>query len=219
MKLMIRALFLLLALGPWVQAEPHAHGHHDFSDIPRWVQAFEEPGRDAWQKPEQVVAWLALRPGQVVADLGAASGYFTRPLARAVAPGGYALGLEVEPGFFEPLHRLAEKAGVFNVGTWLCAVDDPRLPAASVDLVFICDTLHHLTERPTYYAKLRAALRPGGRVAVVDFFPDRDIPVGPKKSERLSPEQVSGELQAAGFHISSNLDLLPYQYIVVGTLP
>lgn len=210
----MKPILLALALTLLVSAEPHRH--HDFKDIPRWVDAFEEKSRDAWQKPAEVVEYLGLQPGQVVADLGAASGYFSRPLAKAVGPTGWVFAVEVEAGFFAPLHQLAEKSGVFNIATVLASADDPHLPEASTDVVFICDTLHHIEGRPAYYAKLKQALRPSGRIVVVDFFPDREIPVGPKKSERLSVEQVSQELRAAGMQVSSNLTLLPYQYIIVG---
>ena len=209
----MKYLLLALALSGLAWAQPH---HHDFKDIPKWVEAFEEKSRDAWQKPDEVVGWLDLQPGQVVADLGAASGYFSRPLARVVGPTGWVFAIEVEPGFFPPLHQLASKAGVHNIATVLASFDDPHLPEASTDLILICDTLHHIEGRPAYYEKLKRALKPEGRIAVVDFFPDREIPVGPKKSERLSVEQVTKEFQDAGLKVSQNLTLLPYQYIIVG---
>lgn len=209
-------LALSLSLAAWAQPAHHGGSHHDFKDVPRWVEAFEEKSRDAWQKPLEVVEYLGLQPGQVVADIGAASGYFSRPLARALAPNGWVFAVEVEGGFFPPLHQLAAKAGVHNIATVLGSFDDANLPEASTDVVFICDTLHHIEGRPAYYEKLKRALKPNGRIVVVDFFPDRDIPVGPKKSERLSVEQVTRELQAAGMQVSQNLTLLPYQYIIVG---
>ena len=209
-------LALTLTLAAWAQPAHHGGAHHDFKDVPRWVEAFEEKSRDAWQKPNEVVEYLGLQPGQVVADLGAASGYFSRPLARAVGPTGWVFAVEVEAGFFPPLHQLAAQAGVNNIATVLASFDDPHLPEASTDVVFICDTLHHIEGRPAYYAKLKQALKSNGRIVVVDFFPDRDIPVGPKKGERLSVDQVTCELQAAGFLVSQNLTLLPYQYILVG---
>jgi predicted methyltransferase len=210
-------LLVLMTLGSWAEP-PHGHHgkHHDFKDVPRWMEAFEEKSRDAWQKPLQVVEFLGLQPGQVVADIGAASGYFSRPLAQAVAPSGWVFAVEVEPGFFPPLHELAQKLGVNNIATVLASFSDPHLPAGSTDLIFLCDTLHHIEGRPAYYQKLKSALKAEGRIVVVDFFPDRDIPVGPKKEERLSPQQVTQELTQAGFQVTENLSLLPYQYIIVG---
>jgi len=181
------------------------------------MEAFEEKSRDAWQKPQLVVDFLELKSGQVVADLGAASGYFSRPLARAVGPEGWVFAVDVEGGFFAPLQQLAQSQGVNNIATVLASADDPHLPQASTDLIFICDTLHHIEKRAAYYDKLKAALKPEGRIVVVDFFHDRDIPVGPRKEERLSPEQVCQELQAAGLKVTQNLTLLPYQYIVIGS--
>ena len=173
--------------------------------------------------PEELIPLLqreaGLQPEQVVADIGAASGSFSRPLARAVAPSGWVFAVEIEAGFFAPLHRLAAEQKVHNLATVLATAEGPNLPDGSVDLMFLCDTLHHIQGRADYYQVLRKSLKPGGRIAVADFFPDRDIPVGPKKEERLSPQQVSDELQAAGFSVESNLELLPYQYIVVGRLP
>jgi ubiquinone/menaquinone biosynthesis C-methylase UbiE len=216
MKKLLLPLLLCGALG----AEPHKHHHHhhDFSDIPRWVEAFEESSREAWQKPAAVVDYLQLKPGQVVADVGASSGYFSRPLAKAVGPSGWVFAVDIEPGFFAPMHKLAAQQGIHNLATILATASSSNLPPASTDLIFICDTWHHIENRPSYLEHLKACLRPGGRIAVVDFFDDRDIPVGPKKEERLSPQSVSAEFQKAGLKVEQNLTLLPYQYIVVGQL-
>lgn len=217
MKYLVTSLLLLvMSLSVW--AHPgHGHSkHHDFSDIPRWMKAFEDPARDAWQKPQELVSFLKLQPGQVVADLGAASGYLSRPMAQAVGPKGWVFAVEVESGFFAPLHQLAADYGIHNIATVLATADDPCLPEASVDVILICNTLHHIEERPAYYDKLKRALKPKGRFVVVDFFHDRDIPVGPKRSERLSVRQVNDELSAAGFQVSQELNLLPYQYIITG---
>ena len=217
MKRNLCVVALALSLGAWAQPPSGHHSkHHDFKDVPHWVKAFEEKSRDAWQKPREVVEFLGLQPGQVVADLGAASGYFSRPLAQAVAPSGWVFAIEVEPGFFPPLHELAQKEGVNNIATVLASVTDPNLPVGSTDVIFICDTLHHIEGRPAYYDKLKKALKPEGRIVVVDFFADREIPVGPKKEERLSPQQVTQELTQAGFQVTQNLTLLPYQYIIIG---
>jgi arsenite methyltransferase len=207
---------LLLLAPAFAQPHGHRHRHHDFSDVKRWVEAFEEPARDAWQKPEEVTRYLGLQPGENVADIGAASGYFSRRFARAVGPNGWVFAVEVEPDFFPPLHRLAQKEGIRNIATVATRPGEPPLPPASVDMVFICNTLHHIENRPQYYDELRRALRPGGRIGVVDFFADRDIPVGPRKEERLPPDQVRQELEAAGWRVEQNLELLPYQYILIG---
>ena len=192
----------------------HKEHHHDFNDIDHWVRVFEEPGRDVWQKPEQVVAWLKATSGLTVADVGAASGYFTRTWARAVGPTGWAIAVEIEPGFFKPIHELARKEGLTNVLTQICGPEGPGLPDHSVDVIFICDTLHHIDHRVGYYEKVKAALKDGGQLAIVDYFHDKDLPFGPKKAERLDHRLIMAELEKAGFTVRLNDTLLPYQYII-----
>lgn len=200
-------------------AEEHGHGHHhDFSDIQKWIDRFEDPAREEWQRPDLVVELLALKPGQNVADIGAGTGYFTRRIARKILPGGVAVAVDIEPGFFPYVNQRALEDQQDNIFTQLALVDNPRLAAGTYDVIFICDTLHHIDHRAEYYAWLRRGLKPGGRVVVVDFFKDMDIPVGPKPSERLAPGALRMEFEAAGFTVSVDAETLPYQYILTATL-
>ena len=211
----------ILASAPFLfvsAASAQEHHHHDFGDIDRWVSIFEEPGREKWQKPREVVDWLAPQPHSTVADVGAASGYFSRAFAHKLSK-GWSIAVEIEPGFFKPIHQLAQKEGLRNVLTQLCPADGPGLPADSVDCIFLCDTLHHITPRPTYFQEVRRCLRRGGSLALVEYFPDRELPFGPKKSERLDPALVSEELRQAGFRVRLNDQLLPYQYVIQANLP
>ena len=212
----MRLILLLLLVMP-VLAQEHHHPHHDFSDIETWIERFEDPARDEWQRPDMVVELMGLTPGQNVADIGAGTGYFTRRLAKKVSPGGIAVAVEIEPGFFPYIDKRALEAGQDNIFTRLCLPDNPRLSPATYDLIFICNTLHHIEHRAEYYAWLKRALRPKGRVVVVDFFKDMDIPVGPKPSERLAPGALRTEFQAAGFTVSVDAETLPYQYILTAT--
>lgn len=197
------------------QHGPAGHGH--FRDAKKWIERFEDPARDAWQKPDAVVESLKLKPGMNVADVGAASGYFTRRLASQVMPGGYALAVDIESSFFPYVLERAHSEGQFNLFTVQSLPDDPRLPDESLDVVLIVNTLHHISERPTYYDKLRKSLRSGGRVVVVDFQKDVEIPVGPSREMRLSRESVEEEFRSAGFTVESDTELLPYQYIITAT--
>lgn len=222
------ASFLSIAVFAWLSmtnvtsAEPQHHdsqhhqhkGHHDFKDTNKWIQKFEEPARAEWQKPDLVVKTMKLKPGNNVADIGAASGYFTRRMAKAVSPGGIALAVELEPGFFSYILDRARKEGQFNLFTVKCSEDDPNLPEKTLDVIFICDTLHHIEKREAYYQKLRKALRADGRVVIVDFKKYADIPVGPKPEMRLSSKKVQAEFEAAGFAVEVDIDTLPYQYIL-----
>src|SRR5262249_20114347 len=137
------------------------------------------PARAAWQKPEQVVSALALRPGQCVADLGAGTGYFSRLLSGAVGPTGTVLAVDPEPNLIAYLRERSEREGTANVVPVLASHDNPRLPAGLVDVVLIVDTYHHIDDRITYLRNLRRALRPTGPVPVVDSQ-QPPLPVGPE---------------------------------------
>ncbi|HJQ84267.1 MAG TPA: class I SAM-dependent methyltransferase [Candidatus Binatia bacterium] len=197
------ALALLISLAATASAvEPR---------LERYVAELEDPGRDEWQQPERVVKTLALRPGMVVADVGAGTGYFARRFGAAVAPGGKVLALDVEPGMLDELRRRAPDAK--NVETRVVPPGDPGLAPKSVDVVFICNTGHHLPDRVRYYGNLRQALRPGGRLVLVDFH-KRDLPVGPPVKEKLSRDETLHEAEEAGFRLRAGHDILPYQYFL-----
>lgn len=200
----------------------HRHGasdhyDHDFSDIAKYVKAFEGPARDAWQKPDEVVKLLQLRPGHIVADLGAGTGYFEPRLSKAVGPQGRVLAIDVEPHMVAHLKARVEKEGLRNATAQAASADDPGLAEGSVDRILIVDTWHHIPQRARYSAALARALRPGGFVAVVDFT--ARSPEGPPARHRLSPEAVIAELQAGGLRARVVRENLPHQYVVIGEKP
>ena len=180
--------------------------HHPPGSADEYAKVLEDPQRDAWQKPHDVITALALRKDEDVADIGAGSGYFTRRLARHAAK-IHAVDIDAK------LLEKAKASSPANVATVLATPDDPKLSAASVDTVFICDVLHHIEARPAYYAKLKQALKPGGRIVIIDFY-KRPLPVGPPPAMKLTPEQVKEELAAAGFALSKSHDFLPHQYFL-----
>ena len=197
------------------------HGRHDatvshrFDDVERWVKVFDDPARAAWQKPAELVASLGLRRGDCVADLGAGTGYFGEHLSKAVGSEGVVFSVEVETTLVEHLRKRAEAEDCTNLIPVLGSFDNPRLPAARVDLVLIVDTYHHFDDRLTYLRGLRRSLRPGGRVAVVDFR-KRERPVGPPLEHSLAKEVVIEEMTGAGYELSEDLDeLLPHQYVLI----
>lgn len=197
---------------------PH-HSHdgplvHRFENAEQWVKEFDNPERDAWQKPADVITALSITPGMTVADVGAGTGYFLPHLSRAVGPKGKVLGLDIEPGMVAYMAKRATREGLANVEARAAKLDDPVLPAGGVDRVLIVDTWHHIAERPAYAAKLAAGLKPGGAVFVVDF--KLDARKGPPPQHRLPPEQVAEELRKGGL-APQILDVkLPEQYIVAG---
>jgi len=197
----------------------HSHGmHKDFSDAKAFSKSFDDPARDAWQRPAEVIEQMKIAPGSVVADLGTGTGYFVGWLSRAVGPSGKVLALDVEAEMIRFVAQRAEQQQLSNVEPRQVAADDPGLAAGSVARVLIVDTWHHIDERAQYARKLAAALAPGGEVWIVDFTADSDI--GPPARYRVSPEQAVSELQDGGLKAEIvQGETLPKQYIVRGARP
>jgi len=200
----LSVLLLVLALGAAAQV---AHQQHGQLSAGEFARVLEDPSRDEWQKPHEVVMALKLRPDEVIADIGAGTGYFSRRFARHA---GKVLAVDIDPA----LLAIAAKDAPPNLTTVLALENDPKLALNSVDSVFFCDVLHHIANRPAYYAKLKAALKPGGRIVIVDFH-KRELPVGPPPAMKLSAEEVRQEMQAAGFHQTGSFDILAHQYFLV----
>ena len=192
----------------------HATVHHGFDDPEKWAKIFDDPSRAAWQKPDEVVAALELKPGMTAADLGAGTGYFTAGLSRAVGEKGVVLSIDPEPQMVEDLGKRAHREGLTNVVPVLALYEDPFLPPGRVDRVLIVDTYHHIDDRQAYFHRLGANLAPGGRVAIVDFH-KRPLPVGPPPEAKLEREVVVAEMQKAGFRLAAEPTFLPYQYFLV----
>jgi ubiquinone/menaquinone biosynthesis C-methylase UbiE len=175
--------------------------------------AYEGFGRDGWQQPERVIESLAIEPGARVADLGAGGGYFTFRLAEAAGPDGKVYAVDVDPGMIEYLRERALEEGGHNVAAILAEYDDPLLPERSVDLIFLCNTYHHLEERTAYFARARRSLRPGGRVAIIDFRPEgwfqKLFPHG------TASEVIRKEMSAAGYRLEDEYGFLPRQGFLV----
>jgi len=187
--------------------------HHSFTGAQEWAARFENPERDAWQKPEEVLAFLGLHADDRVADIGAGTGYFPVRFARVVTR-GVVYAIDLEPDMVHYLADRARRENLPNLRAVQCVADDPQIPEP-VDLIFMCDTYHHIDERSAYFHRLRADLRPGGRVVIVDFF-KRTAPVGPPPEHKISKEQVSQEMVQAGYRVVRQLDL-PYQYVLMFT--
>jgi ubiquinone/menaquinone biosynthesis C-methylase UbiE len=170
--------------------------------------AYAPPGRDAQQQPERVVAALALANGAQVADLGAGGGYFTFRLADAVGPTGRVYAVDVDPDMLAYLRDRVRDEKRANIEVIEAAPDDSRLPAASVDLVFLCNTYHHLSDRSAYFDALRARLRPGGRVAIIDYRTGK---------HGTAPEVIRSELEAAGYALAQEETFLAEQSFLIFT--
>lgn len=200
--------------------DPH-HGHHDheqhgyhghrFDDAEAWAKRFDGPERDAWQKPETVLAFVKLEAGQTLADIGAGTGYFSVRFAKQSGT-GKVFAVDIEPSMVRYTDERAKRENISNLSGVLGATDDPKIPEP-VDVLFVCDTYHHIDARTAYFKKLTARLKPGGRLVIVDF--KLDSPEGPPPEARLSPEQIDQELGAAGFErVAADLTSLPRQYML-----
>ena len=188
--------------------------HHPPRNTSRYIQILEDANRGTWQQPEKVIATLGLKPGERVADVGAGPGYFTLRIARAVGPSGKVYGVDISRDMLDYLKEQARDQHLTNIQPVLALPHDPQLPPASVDLIFICDTLHHISDRPTYYPLLIRALKPGGRFVNIDFH-KRSLPVGPPVQMKIPKAEMIREAQAAGFHLLRQYDFLQYQYFIV----
>ena len=199
---------------PDAQHDGHGHGHHRFENAEEWAKQFDSPDRDAWQKPDAVLAFLKLEPAAVVADLGAGTGYFAVKIAAAV-PQGRVLANDIEPDMVRYLGERAGNEGLSNVVPVQGTAQGPQLPEPA-DVAFMCDVYHHIADRTAYFSRVREQVRDGGRLVVVDFRKDAaaDIP-GPPPAMRVAHDVLVRELEAAGWkHVRTDLETLPNQYMV-----
>lgn len=199
-------------------ADHHHHSHHTaqhrFDDADKWSKVFDAPDRDAWQRPDEVIALMEVMPGQTVADIGAGTGYFLGRLSKAVGERGFVLAVDVEPNLVDHMRGRAEREGWKNVEARLAELDDPTLQPASVDRILVVDTWHHIEKRAEYTAKLREALTPGGAVYIVDFT--REATRGPPPELRLTTDAVIAELREGGLLGEVVNEGLPDQFVIRG---
>jgi sugar phosphate isomerase/epimerase/SAM-dependent methyltransferase len=167
--------------------------------------------REAEENGVALQRWLAVPRGATVCDLGCGNGYHTLPLARAVGPDGRVFGVELQPQYLVMLQRRAEAAGLGNITGVASTIDDPKLPAASCDLVLMVDVYHELSHPVRVMQHVRAALKPGGRVVLVEFrAEDPEVPIKPEHT--MTKAQLRRELASHGFHCVDEYDGLPWQH-------
>jgi len=205
-------LFLWTALltAPAAGQAPHTR-QHSFGDAEKWAKVFDDPERDAWQKPHEVIQALALKPDAIVADIGAGTGYFSVRFAHML-PKGRVYGVDTEPDMVKYLAERAKREGLKNVTAVAGKPDDPSLPEKA-DLIILVDVYHHVEDREHYFRQLQNSLKPGGRIAIIDFR--MDSPEGPPRSARIAPERVKDELKRAGYALAQEHAFLPNQYFLV----
>ncbi len=214
----MRLAFSLLIAALAAPQETPKHGHGDRfgnpADLDGYIANLEDPGRDAWQKPDSVVKALGLALGQTACDIGAGPGYFSLRLAKAVGSSGRVWAVDVEPTILAALRDRVEKAGITNLTPVLALSGDPLLPPASCDVALIVNTYHHFHDGPDYLRRLARALKPGGRIVNIDYQ-KRETPVGPPQAQRISREAFLEGAARAGLAKVEEPEILPYQYVVV----
>ena len=206
-------------------AQHHGHHHGDKNDstkqtsneymnqstLDELVQRFESPERDAYQQPDKVLRYLGSLKGKKIIDIGAGSGYFSVKLAKA---GAYVIAADVSDEIQEYLKRRIAKEQLSNIELRKIPFDAPLLSTQEVDIAFIVNTYHHIEERVSYFEKVKAGIKNGGELIIIDFFKS-EVPVGPPVDHKISIDEVVAELKAAGFiNFSIEVNLLPYQYII-----
>lgn len=183
------------------------------ADLAAFIRRQMDPGRARWQRPDAVVRALALRRGQVVADVGAGPGFFTLRLARAVGPTGHVYAVDPEPAVLDVLRERLGRSRVRNVTPVLARADDPMLPAGRCDLALVVNSYHHVPDGPAFLRRLRQALARGGRIVNIDFD-RRETPVGPPVAHRIAREQFLRDAERAGLGVVAEHRSLPYQYFL-----
>jgi predicted methyltransferase len=196
-------------------ARPHSteEMHRLHRDPKAYIAMLEDPARDAYQKPHEVINALALKPGEVIADIGSGAGYFTLRLAAHVGDSGRVYGVDIDPEMVRHLNRRIRDAGLRNVHALLADPDDPLLPEP-VDRLLIVDTWHHIEAQARYLALMRTQLKAGGQVIMIDFQ-KRELPLGPPLAMKVAREDLIRQVEANGFHLVKEHTFLPYQYFLV----
>lgn len=212
------AVLCAFLAGPALAQEQNQpqHQHRRPDDIRQYLEHLDSTERHHYQKPSEVVEALKVKPGMAVADLGSGSGYFTRRFVEAVTETGMVYAVDVEP---EMLAYAKESVIHMHIGYSaefiLAQPDNPKLPFASVDLLFVCNTIHHLEDRATYFRNLKSSLKPGARIAIIDFYPDdRSGDLGFPKRHLVSRDTIIQEMTEAGYQLTREHSFLPKQYFL-----
>jgi len=218
----ILAAVVLVIAGAWpgrlrAQTAPdpqmhHGQGYqHSFQDAEKWAKAFDDPARDAWQKPDEILNALQLQRTDRVADLGAGTGYFSVRIAKLI-PDGKLFAVDIEPDMLRHLRQRVQNDNLGVLVPILASAESANLPEP-VDLVIVVDTYHHIDNRVAYFSRLKSSLRPNGRLAIVDFTAASSE--GPPRDHRIPSEQVTSELESAGYALVATHAFLPRQYFLV----
>ena len=211
--ILVGIIVSILSLALHAQSQPQG-GHPGRLFPPSDLGLLDAPDRDLWQRPDQIMDALGIADASVVADIGAGSGWFTIRLARRVGPQGLVYAEDVQREMILAISRRVSREGLANVRPVLGLKNDPRLPPQSLDVVLVVDAYHEIENRVAMLSSLARALKPQGRIGVVDFKLDGTGP-GPSPDERVSPDVVVKDAAQAGLRLIRQEPFLPYQYFLI----
>jgi len=191
--------------------------HQLHNDPTAYMNALEDPKRDEYQKPHEVLTALRIKPGETIADIGAGSGYFSFRLAHFVGTKGKVYAVDVSPDMIRHINRRIRETKSENVISLLADPDDPLLPDRSINRFFICDVWHHVENQSKYLALMKKMLKPGGEVVMIDFH-KKELPLGPPLGMKIAREDLLKQMEGNGFKLKTEHTFLPYQYFLVFTV-
>jgi arsenite methyltransferase len=215
----IISLLAMLALplsAPAQDALKHDHQqiHQLHRDSRAYIGMLDDSKRDAYQKPHEVLTVLAIEPGEVIADIGAGSGYFTFRLAQHVGDKGKVYAVDISPDMIRHLNRRIRELKAMNVSSILADPDDPLLAEVSVNRFFFANSWHHIENQTKYLSLIKKILKTGGEVIMIDFH-KKEIPVGPPMQMKIARDDLVKQMEKNGFRITKEHTFLPYQYFLV----
>jgi precorrin-6B methylase 2 len=217
----LRALFWCSMILPALLIVQNAAGQGNKQQIEKmhqdpkaYIAMLENPQRAAEQKPDEVIAALGLKQGETIADIGAGSGFFAFRFAPRVGSSGRVYAVDINSDMILYMNRHIRDNKLTNVVTVLSAPDDPLLMDSSINRFFICNTWHHVPNRPLYISLMKKMLKPGGQIIVIDYRKEQ-LPVGPPPEMKTSREEVLREMESSGFKLAQEHTFLPYQYFLV----
>lgn len=208
------ALVLAGAIAAQAAAAQPRRVEHGRLFPPQDLGLLEAPDRDEWQEPDRIMDALGIAEASVVADVGAGSGWFTVRLARRVGPNGIVYAQDVQPQMLAAISRRVRREGLANVRVVLGEDVDPKLPAGQLDAVLMVDVIREVGDRAALFRNLARALKPQGRIGVVDFRLTGGGP-GPDPGDRVAPEVVQEAAAQAGLALLRSETFLPYQYFLI----
>jgi ubiquinone/menaquinone biosynthesis C-methylase UbiE len=192
----------------------HQSMHQLHQDSKAYIGMLEDPKRDDYQKPREVLTALAIKPGEVIADIGAGSGYFTFRLAHHVGDRGKIYAVDVSPDMILHLNRRIRELKAMNVTSILADPDDPLLAEGSIDRFFFSDSWHHIENQTKYLSAIKKMLRPSGEIIMIDFH-KKELPVGPPMQLKIAREDLIRQMGSNGFRLTKEHTFLPYQYFLI----